>query len=1110
MLSRHRAAGLEDLVEVLAGLLAQPLEDPLATELVLVPTQGGVDWLRDRLARRLGASGGERGDGVVANVAFGFPGLVRQRVVAAGVDASPWAVEHVAWRVLEVLTSDPGAGALGTVARLPEGATWYGRSRRVADRFDRYQLRRPAMVRDWAAGRDVDGEGVALPEHLCWQPRLWRLVRERIGVPSPAEVEPQLLDALAAGGLRPELPPRLFLFGLTSPIAGLTPELLAALGQQLDVHLLVAEPSPGLARRARAAPGADGDDALADLHPLLASWARPALAAARVWAALPGDVEPEPPGPQRPAPSLLAALQADLRAGGPPAGDHRLLAGDRSVQVHACHGERRQVEVLRDALCHLLAADPTLTEEDVVVLCPRLEVFAPLVDAAFGAPGAHDGRDGTPGPPRLAHRIADRSLRDTYPTLAALGALVALVGGRFEASAVLDLLRLAPVRRRYDLDEGALATIAGWVGDTGVRWGLDADHRRQLAGLPDHEALTWRSVLDRLLVGVVASRDETALTPGGVLPVDVEGGAVGLAGRLADLLGRLAALAEAAARPRPLPEWTELFSEAARALLEAPPDEPWQATRLEATLRTLAQAAVEGGAAEVPLPLAEFSRALAEHLDGEPRRPGFFRGGITVTTLTPLRGIPHRVVAVLGLDEGALPGSAADGDDLVAAKPAPGDTDARSEGRQALLEAVLAARDHLVVTRTGHSVVTNQPVPPATPLAELRDALALTVHPDDRSRLPGLLEVDHPRQPFDQRNFLAGAVVPGLGPFSFDPLQLAGAEARAGGRPPRRPFLERPLDDDRPEVVELAELRRVLKDPVKAFLRDRLAVHLTSTEGSAVEDLPVDLSPLESWQLADDLLGVLAAGGDLERWRARQVAGGVLPAGHRGQQLLEGVEGKVLALLERARGLGYGAAPRLHPIDALHDGVRLLGAVEVHDGPEPGPFTVTYSKEKDTDRLTAWIDLVALTLADPEVPWRAVVVCPVAGNRKDPVSATELRLRGADGPSRRATAEAAASVLLDCHRRSRRAPFPLFARVSSTLAEGRSAAAAWDPHAFPGPRKATAVQIALGDLTLPELLAIPAGPDDPPGDADGRVERCAHHLWGAYRDSLAEAAEADA
>ena len=52
--------------------------------------------------------------------------------------------------------------------------------RHVADLFDRYGVHRPEMVQRWAAG--TDGEGEAF-----WQMELWRLLRVRIGQPSPAD-----------------------------------------------------------------------------------------------------------------------------------------------------------------------------------------------------------------------------------------------------------------------------------------------------------------------------------------------------------------------------------------------------------------------------------------------------------------------------------------------------------------------------------------------------------------------------------------------------------------------------------------------------------------------------------------------------------------------------------------------------------------------------------------------------------------------------------------------------------------------------------------------------------------------------------------------------------
>ena len=122
-------------------------------------------------------------------------------------------------------------------------------------------------------------------------------------------------------------------------------------------------------------------------------------------------------------------MRADRAPAGPPlpgAPDARPLLdpGDRSVQVHACHGRARQVEVLRDAILHLLADDPALEPRDVIVMCPDIETFAPLIQATFGAGDVaaeeEDELDALPPevrPPDLRVRLADRSLRQTNPVL---------------------------------------------------------------------------------------------------------------------------------------------------------------------------------------------------------------------------------------------------------------------------------------------------------------------------------------------------------------------------------------------------------------------------------------------------------------------------------------------------------------------------------------------------------------------------------------------------------------------------------------------------------------------------------------------------------------------
>ena len=136
---------------------------------------------------------------------------------------------------------------------------------------------------------------------------------------------------------------------------------------------------------------------------LLASWGHDSRELQLVLNAAGEAVEHHHPI-EPPQGTLLARLQADVRADRIPAGEE---TPDGSVEVHACHGRARQVEVLRDAILHRLAQDPTLEPRDVIVMCPDIETFAPLIQATFGAADEDArGRPARPAGPARRPRAA--------------------------------------------------------------------------------------------------------------------------------------------------------------------------------------------------------------------------------------------------------------------------------------------------------------------------------------------------------------------------------------------------------------------------------------------------------------------------------------------------------------------------------------------------------------------------------------------------------------------------------------------------------------------------------------------------------------------------------
>ena len=391
------------------------------------------------------------------------------------------------------------------------------------------------------------------------------------------------------------------------------------------------------------------------------------------------------------------------------------------MQVHACHGAARQVDVLREVLVGLLEDDPTLEPRDILVMCPDIETYAPLIQAGFGLADLPGAREGHPGH-RLRLRLADRALSSTNPLLAVAATLVELAGGRITATEVLDLASAAPVRRRFGFADDDLAQLAMWVEEAAIRWGLDAGHRAAYGlGVADN---TWDSGLSRILLGVAMAEDGSGTSADGaagrrrVVSNDID-----LAGRFAEYVDRLRALRRGR---RGRHDDRRLGGARCRSgvgqLTDVPLRDAWQTAQFDRELAMILDSAARRGEARssdcgTPLLLADVRQLLAHRLGGRPTRANFRTGTLTVCTMVPMRSVPHRVVCLLGLDDGVFPRTGSvDGDDVLARNPMTGERDVRSEDRQLFLDAILAAEETLVVTYTGANEHTGAPRPPAVPL----------------------------------------------------------------------------------------------------------------------------------------------------------------------------------------------------------------------------------------------------------------------------------------------------------------------------------------------------------------------------------------------------------
>jgi len=922
MLSLYHAPDLETLGELVATLLAQPQRDPLAPARVVVPSHGMGRWLTLELARR---------QGIAMHLELQLPSAfvwqLSRQVLGELPEQSAFAPATLAWRLYDWLCEPANLARAPRLARYLEGGDERRRlslATRIADVFDQYLLYRDDWLAAWERGERCD-----LGPDEDWQALLWaELTRD--GHPHRARLLDELLRRLYAAEPLAGLPERLLVFGISS----LPPHhlrVLAGLARHTEVVLFALNPCReawgeirDLAELARQ-PALDPDDWYLDVgHPLLASLGKQGRdffdsLFATLFAEQGQEVGIYPGDAELRDDSLLHALQQDilrLRTRRP---EERLELrdDDRSLELHIAHSPLREVEILHDQLLARFAADPGLSPDQVVVLTPDIERYAPFIEAVF-AP-----REGVP---RIPYSLADRSRRAEEPLLEAFIELLGLPESRFAAEEILAWLEQPAIARRAGIEREELPLLRDWLRDAGVRWGRDAAHRASL-GLPAEASFTWREGLDRLLLGFAAPPQLAGDAPpllGEHWPLDALEGARGqLLGRLAAFVDQLGAFAKRLQRPRPLAEWADALQQLIDALFdESEAGEPL--LLLSQACAALREQARDAGI-QRPVELALVRQQLGALLDAGGGASGFLTGAVTFCTMVPMRSLPFRLVCLLGLDDGALPRrTPAASFDLIAQHPRRGDRARRLDDRYLLLETLLSARDALYLSYVGRDPRDNAELPPSVLVSELLEAVDVTarVPGDDQARASARICFTHPLQPFAPGNFAGDRLAGFAAPWFRAARRLA--EPPAAAPAPFATLLPEPEDADWLRI-EPADLLACFRHPARFLLERRLGLRLAEPEEALAGDEPFALERPAYRGLRQLALQAVEHGWSEDDERRVARAAGWLPSGELGQALWGRLRGPVRAFAPRLFELRPAAAPQPLAVDIELAGVHIHG-----------------------------------------------------------------------------------------------------------------------------------------------------------------------------------------
>lgn len=983
----YRSNQAEQLSTSLADVLRVPLADPMRAERVVVQGRGMATWLSQRLALELG---------VFTNGEFLYPRNFVSQIFAetfSRPDLSSHSREGLFWGLyaalaalpegLDQLEHGPDRDALKSVLGYLAGGALDLKTQQLAARitraFDGYLVFRPELIAAWNRG-ELGDVPRRLQSTAAWQAALWRrlpqALREHHLAHLEAEFQQRVLELSAlspdAAAEQHQLPQRVCLFGLSS-LPPLYLRSVARLADLIEVHVFVLSPSQGwfadrVAPHHRAKLIETGLP-LEEPHELLASLGAAGADFQQLLEDLgsgyqePRELFRDPTlGAERP--SLLARLQKSLLE----LDDDIILEPDESVAIHSCHGPMREVEVLHDRLLELLEGDPTLAPQDIIVMAPDIERYAPLIEAVFehsrSESRASDSARQSKREPQerrrwagIPYRIADRSVRHDAPVLEGLFRVLALVGGRHSASQLLDLLNLAPIADRFQVQVAELDAISEWVRETGIRWAIDEEDRTH-HGQPAIRQNTWRFGLDRLLLGyALPGQDRYRFQ--GCLPYDeVEGQSAELAGKLASFAETLFKSLDSLDQPKSLPEWQAAIARLMSQLFSAEGDYAWQHQRVLTAMEHIRSSA-ESVEFSAKVSLKVLTPLLGEQLDESQPAKSFLTGGVTFCAMVPMRSIPFRVVCLMGMDEDAFPRRDSIVDfDLTQALPRPGDRARSQDDRYLFLEALLSARDRLLLTFNGQSIHDNSGRPPSVVVEELLDHLerrAPRAEASDQPRPEGVRErliTQHPLQPFSQRYFDQSE--PRL--FSFRADLCRGAEsARSARREPTPMFESRLPPLEGPFRFGLRDLMLFVSAPQQYLFERRLGLFLREDSAEVLDREPIELSALEKYSVGNFLLQLALEGVDDDESLLVLRASGKLPFGTSGAVTRDLLQAETDAMKQALLDAMAGQPAQSHHVSLrLPCGVHLEGNLDdVYGG---RMIRANFMRPRPKRQLRAWAE----------------------------------------------------------------------------------------------------------------------------------------------------------
>jgi exodeoxyribonuclease V gamma subunit len=1018
-LNLYTSNKIESLLPILADVVRQPRKSLFQEEIIVVQSRGMEQWLSLEIAKKLKIN---------AFCRFPFPTAFFNKLLQADHtfkgDFMPFDPGLLTWRIFQVLPAllgEPSFAQLRSYLVDNTDIKLFQLSKKIADIFDQYTMYRSDMIEQWEQNTGDDS----------WQKRLW----QKLSMDLPSHrlhLKNMFINALKASKGHPDLPERVSFFGISSLPVFFT-GMIEIVAQFIEINYFLLNPCSEFwddivsereltqlnrkRKRLRKKAVDTTIEHFETLNPLLSSfgtYGRDFLA--RLHGTNTDESYTLVTSESK---SLLQYVQNQIvmpfeQTQG------TISSPDSSIQIHSCHSKMREIQVLHDFLLDSLNTNADLKLSDIAVMAPEIGEYSEHISNVFVA---SDG-------PQMQYTITDKTLQDSSPVSTTFLEILSLVNSRFTFTSIINILENESVREKFNITLDEVLQIKHWLIETQVNWARDPKHKESL-NLPPTSENTWKSGIDHLLLGFVMPKLDFILYQG------ITGNDLINSSTSAETFGKFLSYYKALenvtatlSKSYTLVEWVKVIHSLITTFFydsETTQSELSMLTKIAEQLISYTQY-FDATAQSIDNKLVISFDVILTWLRGEIASTrishGYMNGGITFCSLLPMRGIPFKIICLIGMNENVFPRrSSAMSWDLIASHPRKGDRSIEIEDRYVFLETIMSVREALYISYLGQNEHNDRVAHASICVEELVSYVGMVgggskeqvvsskegdggiwkteargQEPESSSQEQGGLVRMHKLHAFNPVYFkhtdISQQVIEYVkvnGPYfsySTHAYQSAVTLLKSRGNYDEKPFIvhEITLPDDHRFEITINDLIAFYKNPSKYFLNNMLRVEFAYHDETVEDVESFRLDHLERYEIRQRIFDAVFnnAGSDRQLYDYYNALN-LLPHGQPGSVEFDQIYQNVREFSDRVADYCKTSQLQNPDIDYTFENIFVFGSLRP-------VFTSNMilcrnSKEKPQDLLSAWIQHLFLnTLKSDDYPKSTILLSSDTSRKFNPVS----------------------------------------------------------------------------------------------------------------------------